>query len=227
MFPFYANYGYNPMFTDVSSIHQSSPIAGGIADHIPKVQEEIKSAMTIAQEQYSCFYNAHHGDTPEFKLDDKVWLETTNIKTDRPSKKLLAKRLGPFKVIEVISTHTYRLALPATMKIHNVFHVSLLTRHKVDTIPGRELPQPPPDIVDGEEFFEVETILNSCYVGNQLQYLIRWVGYDQSEDSWEPIEFLEESPNTIREFHARFPEAWSPAHRLPPQARCQCKHKTW
>ena len=99
------------------------------------------------------------------------------------------------------------------MKIHNVFHVSLLSRHKLNTIPGREFPEPPPDIVEGEAHYEVDKILNSRFVGNQLQYLTRWIGYDASEDSWEPAEFLDTAPAKITEFHARFPQAWSLIHR--------------
>lgn len=119
MSPFYANYGYNPMFTDLPTIHQSSPVAGEIADRLAKVQEELKAAMKIAQERHARFYDEHHGDIPKFEVGNKVWLEASNIQTDRPSKKLSAKWLGPFPITAVISTHAYRLALPATPKIYS------------------------------------------------------------------------------------------------------------
>lgn len=175
--------------------------------------------MTMAQERMARFYDERHGDTPAFAVNDKVFLEATNIQTDRPLRKLSPKRLGPFRITEVISTHAYRLELPTTMKIHNVFHVSLLTRHKPNTIAGRDFPEPPPDIVEGEEHYEVDKILNSRYIGNELQYLVRWVGYDQGEDSWEPAEFLEDAPEKVTEFHARFPLAFSPTRRPPPRQK--------
>lgn len=162
--PFFANCGYHPTFTDLPSMQQLSPTAESIADRIAQVQEELKSLMKIAQERQTRFYDRHHGDTPAFNVGDKVWLEATNIRTDRPASKFAAERLGPYKISDVISTHAFRLDLPATMKIHNVFHVSLLTPHRADTIPGREFDEPAPVVVDGEEQFEVDEIRNSQWL---------------------------------------------------------------
>jgi hypothetical protein len=41
-------------------------------------------------------------------------------------KKMALKREGPFEVEEVLGPVTYRLKLPTTWKIHNVFHAVLL-----------------------------------------------------------------------------------------------------
>jgi hypothetical protein len=49
------------------------------------------------------------------------------------------------------------------MKIHDVFHVSLLEKYIPNTIPGHLEEPPPPIIVDDEEHYEVEQILDSCY----------------------------------------------------------------
>ena len=217
--PFYANLGYNPTFTTVPSVGQSSPIAKDIGERLKDIQSEIQSAMSLAQEQHERFYNEHREATPEFNIGDKVWLEATNIRTTRPSVKLSPKRLGPYRILDKVSSHAYRLALPPTMQIHNVFHVSLLTRHKEDTIPGRVFEEPPPEIVEDEEEYEVEAILNSRYFRRKLQYLVRWRGYDESHDEWIAADQLEHAPIAVREFHQRHPEAWSPNHRPPPRTR--------
>src|SRR5205814_10319801 len=91
----------------------------------------------------------------EFNVGDKVWLLSTNIRTERPSKKLDWKRLGPFFVTKCIGTHAYQLALPNSIRIHNVFHVSLLDSYSASAIPLRTPLPPPPVIIDSEQEFEV------------------------------------------------------------------------
>jgi len=53
---------------------------------------------------------------PPFAVGDQVWLNTRNLRTRRPSKKLDFKQAGPFPIIEKISSHAFRLGLPLSMK---------------------------------------------------------------------------------------------------------------
>ena len=122
-------------------------------------------------------------------MGDRVWLAAENIQTQRPSKKLDHKRLVPFEVVEKISDAAYRLKLPDSMKVHDVFHVGLLSRSKTD--PDRHFEQPPPVVVEsGEEEYEVEAIIDSKRVNKGWQYRVRWKGYGPEEDTWEPKESL-------------------------------------
>ena len=57
-----------------------------------------------------------------WKVEDKVWLEATNLCLNYPSRKLAPKWQGPFEISQVLSPLTYRLRLPSTWKIYNVFH---------------------------------------------------------------------------------------------------------
>ena len=52
------------------------------------------------------------------------------------------RRLGPFAVIGQVGTSAYRLALPPSMHIHSVSHVSLLEPHVANTFPGRDTIRP-------------------------------------------------------------------------------------
>jgi hypothetical protein len=72
-----------------------------------------------------------------FEVGNKVWLSAKHIQTARQLKKLNYKRLGPFIVTKVINRNAYRLELPYSMKVHNVFHVSLLDRY-VGSVPGQQ-----------------------------------------------------------------------------------------
>ena len=55
----------------------------------------------------------------------------------------------------------------------------------VDPIPDRwAKPPPPPVLVEGNEEFKVEEILNSRVHWCHLEYLIKWKGYDSGHNSW-------------------------------------------
>ena len=63
------------------------------------------------------------------KIGDRVWLEGKNLHITRACK-LLSKRYGPFTITEWIRPMAYRLELPPSMKVHDVFHVDLLMPYK-------------------------------------------------------------------------------------------------
>ena len=56
-----------------------------------------------------------------FKKGDQVWIDSRNLKTIY-HKKMKPKREGPFVITEVLGPVTYRLKLPTSWWIHNVFH---------------------------------------------------------------------------------------------------------
>ena len=93
-----------------------------------------------------------------FKKGDQVWLDSRNLKTIY-HKKMAPKREGPFMIMEVIGPVTYHLKLPTTWKIHNVFHATLLQQYRENEVYSANFPKPPPELVDGEEVYEVEGIL--------------------------------------------------------------------
>jgi hypothetical protein len=96
----------------------------------------------------------------------------------------------------------YRLALPNEMsRIHNVFHVSLLEPWRSRNA-SEELPMPV-ELEDGTaEEYEVEAILDKKTVKGKTKYLVRWKGWPEDYDKWEPEEHLEGAPDLLREFHA-------------------------
>ena len=94
----------------------------------------------------------------QFSIREQVWLEGTYLKLPHQSTKLAPKQYGPFKIIKQINPVTYQLMLPNTWQIHPVFHASLLSPcHKTEAY-GPNYSKPPPDLIGGEEFFEVEQI---------------------------------------------------------------------
>ena len=108
--------------------------------------------------------NRRRRPAPNLIPGQKVWLLRRHIKTTRPSSKLDVRRLGPYAVIGQVGTSAYHLALPASMHIHPVFHVSLLESHVANTVPNRVVAPPLPTQVDGLPKFEVKSVIDSRYL---------------------------------------------------------------
>ena len=63
---------------------------------------------------------------------------------------------------------------------------------------------PPPVIVDGAPESEVAEVLDSKIFCGKLFYLVNWVGYDESERSWELAENMTHVANVVADYHATF-----------------------
>jgi Chromo (CHRromatin Organisation MOdifier) domain len=208
--PFYANYGYNLRFTIDLWFPQSAisaPAAAELANKLKTLYEDLIETVTLVQNDQAHYYDAKHKRI-EFQKGDHVWLSSTNVHTKCLNKKLDWKRLGPFTIIEKIGLQAYRLELPKSMKIHPVFHVSLLELYR----PGRAQEQPPPPVVVNDEpEYEVEDILDSKLVRRRLFYLVKWKGYSDIDNYWEPAANLKNTPILVKRFHSRYPTKPGPS----------------
>lgn len=153
-------------------------------------------------------FNKQVRDTPNWKVGDHVWLNGRNISTTRPSPKLDYRWLGPFPIKQKISNSAYKLTLPLSMKnVHPVFHVSILRKHNQDLIQQRRHAQPPAIIIDNEEEWEVEQILDCRRRYNKKEYLVAWKGFGKEQNSWELELNLKHCKELVKDFNSRFPEA--------------------
>ena len=101
----------------------------------------------------------------QFKVGDRVWLEAKNLNLPYQTPKLAPKCHGPFVINKRISPVAYQLQLPPTWTVHDVFHAGLLTPYRETKEHGANFTKPPPEIVDGEEEYEVEAILDHRHHG--------------------------------------------------------------
>ena len=118
--------------------------------------------------------------------------------------KLQSLQEGPFAIEQVMGPLTYKLRLPRQWKIHPVFHATLLSSYKEMATHGPSFSMPPPDLIDEEEEYEVETIVRHKWVkGGSLQDLVKWVGYLTSENSWQLEEHLENAKEILEAYKRR------------------------
>jgi hypothetical protein len=214
--PFFANYGFDPRIDfdldNPAGPHPAEGRAFDVASHFARLHDFLRSEMLRAQHRYQEGADDRRTPAPIFREGESVWLKAQNIRTERSSRKLDHRRLGPFKIKKVISPHACELELPATMRVHPVFSVSLLDPAADDPLPGQRNPPPPPIIVDEEEEYEVEEILDSKIARRRLKYKVKWTGYDHP--TWEPAELINKAA-ALEDFHRRYPDKPGPLAEEP------------
>ena len=111
--------------------------------------------------------------------------------------------IGPYKVREIISSNAVKLELPSTVKIHLVVNVSRIRRY-VRQVEGQKKEQLAPVIIEGEEEWEIERILNKRKVRGKDKYLVYWKGFIAESDTWEGRENLKNAQEAIEEFEKEY-----------------------
>ena len=224
--PFYLTYGDHPRFPGsfiptVQPGEEAAAAAARAAEEgadVPAAQElaasigealrQATGSLINSQLQQARAANRRRREV-EFAVGDEVLLSTRNLKMNgRTVPKLGPRFLGPYKIIAKTSPVNYRLDLPQQLTIHNLFHVSLLKAYKDPGVgglyPGRR-PKPIPPIVtsDGQLEYEVEAILQKKWTAGGVRYLVKWLSYPTSENSWEPLGNLTNAMEKVREFEHR------------------------
>ncbi|KAH0375210.1 hypothetical protein KCU92_g10240, partial [Aureobasidium melanogenum] len=217
--PFFANYGQHPRMgfeprptTDFARIDNqahllSAQSAEGFAQAMERLQEFIRGEMLFAQEVFREYADRNRTPAPDYAVGDLVFLDARNLRTLRPVKKLDWKNLGPFPVAELIGKRACRLTLPDEFGFHDVFHVSYLIPAADDPLPGQNLPAPPPRIVDGEQEWEIEDLLDKRAFNDgyhiTVKYRVKWRG--STEETWVDAEEIERNEDLVADFHRRNP----------------------
>ena len=161
----------------------------------------------------------------EHKVGDQVLLDTHSLRLP-VSTKFKERWIGPFEITQVINPGAYRLKLPSTWRIFDVINVSRLKAYKSpgdSSFPGQpDDHRPPPVSVDegapDDQHYEIESILKSRKKGRRTEYLVKWRGYSQADNSWVDSKELN-APELLSEFNRRNVSALASASvDDPPQA---------
>ena len=270
--PYYAMWGFEPRHpldleldnTDESASRMKSVEA--FVEHQQQVLTQVRDALSASQDTMEGYINDDSRKDIKYAPGEMVYLSTKNLGKShfkQNVKKLRPRFAGPFKVLERISTYTYKLELPKKLgKLHPVFHAALLWRDKpdqamnagrlksnrdvisvtppttsvplvvdqrtedhtqplsrieeeADFVGSQDTPTPTVDGIsvvqqnvnssllndgladisdseipdeyiseEGERLWDVEAILERKKSGSGFKYLAKWLGYDDSCNTW-------------------------------------------
>ena len=209
--PFFLMMGYEPIA--LSTILPSSSVPA-VETHLKELTATKNKALAAHELARQVMANRTRKLFIPFKKGDRVWLEAHNLKWHVTNPKFAPKREGPFTIVKVLLSITSELKLPTMWKIHLVFHASLLSHYGENPIHSPNFPKPPPDLIAGEEEYEIEKIL--CHRGSPSNcfFLIRWKEFSAEDDSWEPKQNLKHSKTTLTEYKKRHPTVFHPLPSL-------------
>ncbi|QRW23208.1 Retrotransposable element Tf2 protein [Rhizoctonia solani] len=199
--PFKALHGWEPSLTP-SNVPTDVPEADDMASQMESQWREIEAALQQSKTRMTA---GETGEPISFEVGEEAWLDAKNVKLKTLSPKLTEQQLGPFKITEKISDRAYRLELPPSMRIHNVFYVGLLSKVKRDNKRAFEN-RPPPVTVDGEEEYEVEGIVDMENRNREWFFRVKWKGYGSEENTWEPRENLKNAKKILKKFEKEMKE---------------------
>ena len=179
--PFFLNYSrhhHTPAGVSVPMRGHSSPLTQ--AEQLHRSLDLAKACLKQAQHYMAHYVNSKRRDL-SFQVGEFVLLNSKNLQLKYEGVKKLAHRyFGPFEIVCKVGSRAYELNIPSSMKVHYVFHVSLLKlyRHKDSAITV-----PPPALLpSGGVEFEVESICAHKSEVEKLHLLLRWKGDDT--DKW-------------------------------------------
>jgi len=152
------------------------------------------------------YADRERGEAEEYKVSDLVLLSTKDLKYQmigRQTEKFTERFVGPYKVKAIVSSNAVELELPSTIRIHPVVNVSRIQRYK-SQVEGQRKETPQSMVIEGEEEWKVEKIVNKRKVRGRDKYLVRWKGCTAEEDTWENRENLKNAMELVEEFEREY-----------------------
>jgi len=187
--PFQANYEYNLKVWQEPWEHksQSQKVILNIAE-IKKLHKDLMNRIQQQTEQTT--------KVKSFVIEERVYLRTNNIHIKQRSKKLNNKSIKPFK--RNIKKLSYELDLLKKMQIHSIFHVFML--QCCNQFISLQIIK---TFVELNEEYQVKNILKKWMISEKAHYLVKWKGYNTSENTWELKENLLNCARTLQQFERK------------------------
>ena len=125
--PFILNYGQHPLIPLNRGINRCHALAAkDFAQSMLSIIQEAKKHLLATQNKQKFYVDTKRKEL-FFDIGTQVRLHTSNIKLKiLEAKKLLHRWIGPFRIVKKVGNVAFKLKFPKTLKIHLIFHVSLL-----------------------------------------------------------------------------------------------------
>ncbi len=179
-------------------------------DRVKNISEQMNKTLIFAREvlikTWEQMVNQanKHRKKINYKIESKMFLNERNIVTARSFKKLNDKMLDSFQITESVDSF-YKLKLSETMRIHNVFYSELLRSAVDDSLSDQKNEPSRSIVVNDEDEWKIDDILNFRRYRRRLQYRVKWKSYD-NDLNWynaDDDEFMN-AQEMIDEFHTRY-----------------------
>ena len=193
--------GWNPK-SPLDFLHKPDTPHQGVNNFKARLKagvEDARYSMSLAKARQIA-YSSQKYKHASYAVGDKVWLHKSlfrdSVSCAQESKKLSARRFGPFEILECVGKNAVSVKLPDNVKIYDVVNVLHTTPHKEQPadIAG-ELPprtEPIPDGV-GDTLFVVDCIVRHRRRGRGVQFLTLMKEASQHEAQWQPTRDFVES----------------------------------
>ena len=185
-------------------VASGSPAADDRLKALLEARTRARDILQKSAHAYQHWYNAKRTNKA-FAEGDWVLLSTKHLRQRRPSHKIADRYIGPYKITRVMDSQlAYELALPRTMRQHNVFPITSLEPYQGSEEDALAVPRRD-DVDESDVAYEVESILAHRGPPNNRRFLVHWKGYPSEEDTWEPLSHLNDGPQ-LREYLVRMGE---------------------
>jgi hypothetical protein len=145
--------------------------AENISEHMNKTLKFARESLVKTREQMMKQVNKHRKEV-DYEIGSKMFLNERNIVTARPFKKLDDKMLDSFTNLGLVDS-SYKLELSESMRVHDVFHSDLLRPAVDDPLPGQKNEPSGSIVVNDEEEWKINDILNFRRYRRRLQYRVK------------------------------------------------------
>ena len=210
--PFYVEHGRDfPLSLDVTyhGSESSPPVDSYVAAFIDRIQgcwSLVRRRHLLHALSSKRLQDIRHDTSLKFSVGQRVLVikEKGGQFAGAPVTKWHEPTHGPYRVIEVLPNDNYRLADLPSRRFHDTFHVSRLVPYPLVT-PSGDGPLP-----DGE--FIVDRIIDRRLIPGlpadelgSYEYLVRWLGYAPSDDTWESVRVLSNAMDDINAYNILHP----------------------